>query len=748
MTTTLIRYPQYYQTRPVGTQKVYLKQRWEDDWEETAWLQCTSATWAAAPSMPTAELSYDYGRGMRPDKSMFENVERLTDRQRWYVKIEFDVKNAETKEEGGIDPETGDPTDFVEVTDPLLWYGVLQIDANRQSGIYFDPPVNGTLGTWKPRGMQQLVCYGLEHILERTQIATSVWDNDGSLVTIDRGLTFNLDGQPNRSLNFTGFSYVFSRRNQEFWSTRQAVQYLMDNAAPRDETGLKKIPFQLDADTEAILPDGDQINLATEGQSLRNVLNRLMPRQRLLSWTLEVNEPGLTISLRPISLTSSAVDEIPASTDIKKILSDEASDAVDVLKESTELAVDQVLIRGARRTSTASYSFDDNTLVERWGEAEKAKYDEGASNAGDYPPAARRDERRRRDADARSRPDVEAVYAFFGPPEDWDGLVGNGTGGAKKPASPKDDDADAVYPNLPRETAFTQRLSLRQNFDYLSSLPDPPEKAPEPHDRMPPQVFFLMPDYQVDRWVRGDKIARAAQSPITRFSPEANRTFSVRAAVLPNEFTFQLNVNGAEQHAIAKDDFVPLAHDKQTGSVSFRKMVATLTFEDSRWCEGKWPETLTETVDAVQRRIIYAGDAYRQDYVAPQTVLDIDEYGELQRVAAPGFIQDDSGVLNNAAQIAHAYYGRTRRALELAVRATAGLRIGDMIASIGDEARGVNREVNTAVSQMRITWPKARSEQGTGELTTTAPRLAVSTDFAQLDALQFITSTALVTIPA
>jgi len=190
-----------------------------------------------------------------------------------------------------------------------------------------------------------------------------------------------------------------------------------------------------------------------------------------------------------------------------------------------------------------------------------------------------------------------------------------------------------------------------------------------------------------------------------------------------------LHVEGQPQHAIAYADFVPLPVDQGVGRYNWREFIVTVSFEDDRHCEGVWPPdgllaALLQAGAHVRRQVLYAGDSYRQDWIVPGTVVDVDPHtGELQRNAAGGWIADDSAKLQARARQIHAYFSQPRRALTFSTgRINSALQLGEYVVERGD----LNREpIGAVITQMSISSPE-----------NALPRLTYDTAFLELEAVQ------------
>lgn len=718
----------------VFAHRVYLRERWSDDWAEEPHLYPVDVLWNAAPEIPTATLVIRYGRGLLQGEEAFAIKERLAKR-RWYVKIEIEGQFI-----------TGGPA-----ADPLLWYGTLECDADHRGGVRDEPPADDPEAEPEPyeSGSLELVAHGLELLLARTTITESVYydsANDEEIRT-HRGLTFNTDGLPNRISAPRGGRYIFNDDvvTSLFWNTRGAVEYLLTECTIRTHNDALSLNFLVDFDYLAQLPNWDAIQVDTHGKTLFDLLNELIPRQRLLGWTLRVDEEANTILLRPFTFTgedieAAAGEKLLANRRLTTLIVERSPGVAVVLKTSAVEQFDQVIAQGRRRRICFSVCDDNDTLVKGWTPADETGYEAGASGAGDYPAAAEISERRRRDADVRGSALYEEVFSRFKLPAPWDFQVGDPVAGGAADTLIIPDEDPLPYT---LETYILPTLPLLTNRDYSGSKIEDgavtKTGAGEPPHEMLPQAFFQLP-HDTDRYVRGERIAIEAASETAR------RDFTVVVRVPEKSRAVNCIVSGGPQHLIATLDFDGLAHDWEEGAESWfnwQKMILTLAIEDDRHAEGRYPSddllsllTTGPAADGVRRKVIDAGPSYKLDWIVKGTVIGTDpDTQEPQQVEVDEgdgvYVHDDRIALEAIAKVAHAWYGVPRRALTfVAHRISAALAIGDLITSIGSE--DFSQAINSVVTQMHVTIPRVEGGAAPGPA-----RIEYTTAYAELDPLQF-----------
>jgi len=736
----VVRFPRFTEAT-VKPHKVYLRTSWADPWVHVPYLFADECTWCVAPSIPTASLTWRFGHGQQHDQWFAQWYSRLTGKVRTWVKIEYESQNTVTR-------------DNVPQADNLVWVGSIETDATALGGTKEKFNAQGDR-VQRDTGLQTFACYGLAQTLNRIPIDRSYWyDGKNVLRVSGRVFTFNSPDAAgrgrgnfnNRNLvkTFEHFGYRFALAN---WSTRSIVQNLITAFPPRDCLG--DAVFVTSLTDETILPNTDRPVFDPTGMSLWEALCNLIARTRMLGFYLQY-VPGVLfgnndfVTIQPYSLAGADQTfgeiEIPANPNQVRIEFETDADITGAgVKGSSTPAIDQFILRGARRTSTCSLSKADSTLDAGWSEdaddPDESDYEFAGSVDGDYAGMSSTKEKQTRNSEVRASAALHHIYRLFVHAgngfNDWDQQAGNGEGGDKHPIFPDGNDQFWVYP---RELFILPCVLLEEGRTYteLGSLSEPiapPIFARNANNRQPPLCFVKVPAASSpDRyWVEGAKLAENA--PREEHDDLDNRRFSIRTEVPQMSYGLYLHVEGQPQHAIAYADFVPLPVDPGVGRYNWREFIVTVSFEDDRHCEGVWPPNgllaaLLQAGAHVRRQVLYAGDSYRQDWIVPGTVVDVDPHtGQLQRNAAGGWIADDSAKLQARARQIHAYFSQPRRALTFSTgRINSALQLGEYVVERGD----LNREpIGAVITQMSISSPE-----------NALPRLTYDTAFLELEAVQ------------
>ena len=723
--------------------KVYLRTNWNDPWTHIPYLYCDEATWCVAPTIPTASLTWRFGHGQQPNQFFAQWYARLTGKVRQWVKIVYETHPIDRGPDGGAG---------VPQTDPLTWVGSVETDATQLVGAKEQWNAQGQK-VQRDTGLQSFACYGLAHTLNRIPIDRSYWrDVTGVLRVSYRPFTYNAEDAVGRArgnkhpaqlpTSFCSDPYTSETLT---WSTRSIVQNLITSFPVQDCLGDASIVTIIN--NPEILPDTDYPVFDPTGMSLWEALCNLIARTRMLGFHLQYVPGALFgnadfLAIQPYSLAGAnqafGEIEIPANENQVRVAFETDPDIQGAgVKGSSTPAIDQFVLRGARRTSTCSLSRADDTLFSDWeiGSAlpDEEDYEVAGSADGDYAGMSSTQEKQTRNAEVRASAPLHDVYRRFSHNvQQWDQLAGDGEGGQKHPVFADGNDQFWV---CPRELFILPCVLLEEGRSYttLGSLSEPippPILAPNANNRQPPLCFVKVPAASSpDRyWVEGAKLAESA--PREEHDDLDNRRFSIRTEVPQLSYGLYLHVEGQPQHAIAYADFTRLPVDPGCGKYNWREFIVTVSFADDRHCEGVWPPdgllpALFNPGQHLRRQILYAGDKYRQDWIVPGTVVGVNPHdGTLERNTAGGWIADDSAKLQARARQIHAYFSQPRRALTFSTgRINSALQLGDYITERGD----LNREpIGAVITQLSISSPEG------GEI----PRLTYDTAFLELEQVQ------------
>lgn len=721
--------------RTAKTATVYTRENWSDDWEERELLFVDAVEWTAAPTIGTAQLSWRFGKGLRQREREFAVVEAL-DLNRHWVKIEIDQT---TPDDPAILPKT--------------WHGQILTDDRMLDGALLNEDDERIAC-----GQQTIRAYDLKIILDRQHITTSFFDETTDK-RIGRGLTFNepdpYEDRGNRSMaKSPRETYVFCDELNSYaekWSTRQIVAYLLAYHAPVDFLGNDSIEIKVHPDYERYLPDDDTPELASHGRTLKQLLDNLLDRRRLLGWTLDVEaEAGPMgddrIRLIPFTFADEEIelpgDREPLPANLLEVTID-FDFAVDVdqaqLKTTAEQTYDQVIARGERILCVGTLAYLDGTLLPHWTGGHQTEYDAGASTQAGYG-ALEVYEKQQRNADYRAADHLARVYRYFGLPDQWDGEVGNGEGGAKNPIFPYDDLSITAATNpafWPARLRLERFLPLKDGYSYQADPAVDNGPALKAHEYRRPIVLLQCQDEISSAYQKYQHVERlAVASKVELTGDGRGRAFSCSVRTQDDAPGLIVSVSGAPQHAIAAGTFAGIHYtdDDETnwlGSYTYKEnLLATVCLRADCYVEKAWPEFIVEARDALNILEIDARRVAELHYLAPNTVVDLED-GDLKRAPAAGmFVRDDRDLLEALARIAYEWYGRERQALTLAWKQAAELwqfEIGDLVVKIG--AAETEQDVRTVITAIRVEFGQSDQQPH---------RSTIETQWAELDVLSLI----------
>ena len=261
---------------------VQVQRNWGEAWHTITALKAPKVTGRISPGMPTAVFEYDYGHIKREWANSFEHYNNLKNDD-WFIRV------AHQTALGLV----------------ARWTGVI---AENQLDI--DGPRNNN-----PQGTQNLVAYGLKHILDRNPIYEAHADQNanGVKVVIGKAQTFNQRRGRGQKLfgNRSEFKYndggvlvhLFSKENNE-WSHLDIIEYLLHFFTPSGMTFklssnfLKIINGTL---TEVGLSKIKEV-IRQDGLNVFQIMEKLIDRKRGMAWRINVygNNPVLYVDVLSI----------------------------------------------------------------------------------------------------------------------------------------------------------------------------------------------------------------------------------------------------------------------------------------------------------------------------------------------------------------------------------------------------------------------------------------------------------------
>jgi hypothetical protein len=692
-----ILFPSPFPPVDVAVQAVYNRVHWSDAWVSAGNLWCQRLALATGETISGAQFRWGFGMYLAPGGIAWTNVPVLAVNPRSFCRVDFTGTNGRAS---------------------FRWYGVWQ-------------------RAEKTDNVELLQAVGLEQLLEVPCLDLPYWDQVGSALRwAGRGLGFNVGGPnrgPKKEVNGQTV-YVFSNDPlcTDSWSTRDAVETLLAAAAPVDVDD--NVIFNWTPQNIAALPDFDKPEIPTHARSFLELLRSLVPRYRLIGWTVEpgsdntVDVRFFTFAEGAITLTDAdgaTVGTIPANnTQDALVFTYDNSSSESLVTEASHVA-DQVIVRGDRRKIVCTLSIADGTLESKWTQEREDAYIAGASGALDYPPADEVRLREERDRDARNVDELRSVFAWFGPPTDWNQQSGDGEGNeTKQPIALDDEDAQfwlhvpslAIQPEVPREIdweRYDEDLPLLAFVRTRWAVVDPSGK---------------------DRWAMGDQVARVAD--LEQQDDDTARHWSVAvrplAEVVASALWMEVRVQGSDQHAIAWVQFLG-RDDAVVGAIPYATdIIVTVCLEDTRHLEARHPtdEDLVPLGDLVNR-LYLDSPGMRYVDVRPNTVIGIQQTDQQLVRSAGEVVVDDTDELLLIAQRTYQWHAVPRYALGFQTGwIDAALQIGHLVTQLTDATS--TYAVRSVISEITIDFPIAQST------TPQRPTLSITTAFAEMDAQRIV----------
>lgn len=723
-----------------NTQLVYTRQHWGEPWEMSPGLYALEVTWSVAPTLPVAVLEMDYGYirqtyHILPDDTFREVLKTAaTNLVGRFVKIACYTLTSENSP-----PET-----------VRYWYGVIEEAHDEQGGVEVvtvqDPDTEVWETTGRCHGRITLVAYGLEKLLADHQILTSMCE---AQVEVGVPFDFNRAGpkgiEGNRAATDIGI-YTFSTTPSTAvtWATRDIVNYLLTYQVPADQAGVKKVLWGLHGDSTIYVTDQDKPLLKCESATTYSLLSQLIDRRRGIMWWCEVDDDddNSIVWIKVNSMVAADVvgNNLTVTANSNQVNIEYDTDPLtQVVINSSDLPrYGQVIARGPRIRCVGTFSKQDNTLEAAWEAADETTYEAGGTAHPANTPLKRK---QARNDVIRRTPKLAKVYSLFRVPEDWDFQVGDGLGGDLYPMFLDADNELQLQDIL--ELAIEQTLPILDGEDYEGTRVPAGLVARNTvnEKEMLPLCFFRRP-YKTSAPYKYQPCEGIA-AEMERTNIKENERLQCHLTVPYGTMTINLSCQGEPQHAIAYADFTPIAgEDKPCGQFDWQKAVFTFSIESQFHTEKKWPDPPAQS-DTVRRKIIYAGDQYYQHYVAPQTVVGIDEDGYLVRsdggwIPTLGDPVDPIPFLEDVAKISAAWYTVQHYVMTLEtyrIRPRIDISLGMLVLAAGGgvtDQDGHKATVNSPITQIKFTYPR-----GSGDKTPPA-RMQIKTWAGELDAVEFI----------
>lgn len=649
--------------RDVRTQ-VYAKRAVGDDWTYLPYLTCLSAEVAAGPSVGTAEFAWTFGTVTRAETRVAE-VFSTYFLNRAYVKVE--VSNG-----WGSVP---------------IWYGVVESEQVRPWG-------NVGIAT----GKQTFVAYELSQLLDRCAVVGSYITLTGGTQYVDETLVFNGATNGRRELYKNRLNGVFGANvSAQLWSAWDVLDYVFT----RFVNGQFGITFVGHGTAqEALTSTWERWDF--RGMTPKQILDVLVDRKKGLGWRITPEDDLSTVYVHVFSQLAEDVavgDGFVPANENQTDLQFAGYRDVEATYHFGELThYDLVRVQGGPIYSTASFSYADGTLEEHWTTAAQVAYDAGSEKEGAT--AEENDVRRLEN-------DLAAVYQRHKVPDEWDGLVGDGEGGAKVSALPRCGEDGVIYTDavgygwrggkrfereLPWEAARGDAAWSETNAELLMALFKYEDPAP------------IDPENVGEIWARAEAL----------YQQDVNG-----ARVTPEDTDLSVSLDYVINHFFALGHFneETAGASKYSPKIDYRSLVVTARLRTDERLKLVARVPTVEFLETGKTKDIFVPEAIAE-YVCPGTITGVLD-GAPARLYN-GFLRDDTYRLGRVLALALAFYGLVRCTLSFEARKiSVAYPVGTLVRNtVGPE--GVTG-VGTVVTRQR--W----------EFTSGGQRTSWQTGYEELD---------------
>lgn len=753
---------------------VYTKARWADSWVEQPKLFCTSVTWNAAPTIPTASLHYRYGRVLE--------IGELTEVTRpklslggYYVKLVFTCEDGER-----------------------VWIGFVDDVGDSQAGYLKRIEIEGGIPVnyFDAHGTQTFSCVGIIEALNRDQISTTYF----RAITANETLSgkniavalspphFNPTEEtknrysakmtvpsftggtvPSRETYIFHASDIYSQTTDgAHWSTRDIVEYLAAYAGPRDYQNKEKIPVWIFYPTDTAknpLPDYDRPNVDCEGLTLREAFDRLMSAKDSLgywAWVDEAVTPN-RIVIEPYTLAEAdytvAANTLKANAKLLEVINDNDPATAFTVQKNESAYANQVVCYGARRQVVLTLKLLteivagwDSTLVDDFTDYVGPTYDPGVLEDLIHI------------RDMRNQGKFRALDRIFKLGPTWNFKYPLDPAGSADTFVNDQDDFTGNFPSdLSRYLPFPYRikllsfLPLKEGINYGSGDLKEDHKTTrlayrdieaygKKHGetwtgttlngkwncwskRSVRDVLYdnTDPDYHLEiRPIRG---AEGIDSSIKKKNQEL-------------AWGLQIELSGADQGLFNASNALGSGFSESAPHNPIlppAQLWITLAMEDDRKICAYHPAEAPSTVDGVRRRYFDFGERFQKIEIVDDAIVGVDPAANaLIRRDGRTFIRDDSEELQQVAEQLARYYGTPRNILRgSSRRVTALLWPGQLITKSNpttneDFPNGHESICNCVVTEVSISLPVSNSDQP-GK-----PMFSFATSRGEIDPLNFI----------
>jgi len=627
--TTLAPVESSYPRRHVAP-LVDTKAKWSDDWTTRPEIDFVSAVLAASgDDLSSAEIERRYGIIKQPWEDDFSTVSPLDLDGHW-VRVTFYHDEGET----------------------VVFVGKIFAEPRMLHGSMRIPSGGGSL---TESGVQAWTVYGPLQLLRQISVSRSYWEDKTDPIEWLPGMNLGTDEatqSSNRSsaVDEDDVVYVYGK-DGDAWTNLQYAEYLLTKfVTPLDSSSPA---WTITGQTELIGNLTAPIKFEPV-ETVASILRKIIPLDKAVDFyvqgfsrviqvedddgeLVEELSEGFEIVVYSLIGESTTAGGFTANANPNEIQI-QIADQLDVanvnIVRSAEQLYDGVRVLGERVVVCCTLDAAEGDLVAGWTDDQETAYKAATSEV------------RKTDA-------YRNVFGLFTIPDDWDFLDG-----AASPSFDADgeleDDVVAPYQQVLRETL--KWTPFLEGFDYATDPPTTSNESWVVADKRP-AFALLYDDLDIDE----DGLPIAGQFV---FADRVDIDVSVPDAALGVFLSCDCNHFVAKRHW--DDDEDDLDEGELEPGYDWEYMKATIAFEGDQRISVEHIET-TLTDDATGEPKIKEIEIRGAQlwYVAPGTVIDVDEDGEPITLETGRIVKNDVDALRAALAPAIARYTKPRARAQL-----------------------------------------------------------------------------------
>jgi len=653
---------------------VYYKWAWTDVWKYGPYLQPLNFSNSGAPALGIATLVYRWGSGKWEDAFPLTDGIEMETVAYLYLQIRCRRGEIELPLWTGVVPAESfnllGRSGSVHTADQVIEaVGLDYILNNRLDGAWVEP-VGGGDAVWL--GYLPAFNQRFEH---GANIADAKWNSGKD-------------------------SYIFAAEGEP-WSNYWILDYLLKHYQAANGPA-----FNLKISDEIKYALNQMIDVYDFSQAtLRQAINTLLSRSRGLSWTYTVDAEG-NVELVPFSLLANAImlGDIILPANSNQMPYDPWGDPTQMnveVSQDTGPVYDKIIVRGAKIKSCCTVKFEDETLEKGWTDSEEDIFKAAAKDTAGYNDLTDEEKRELND-NFRDTDRFHRVFTTFRVPRNWNWKTGTTPERIVNPlldaaTGEIDKDNNAPYWNVDKR--FANTLPLQVGTDYTGTIPinrNPSDSEPEFR-----RMFALLKDTD-GKYQYAEKI-EASVRPLVR--------------EMGVEVRFKPPYLLAKGHwDVEEDEPGIFTEDIEEFGRDYEDVLVTGFIITDQYLQVSYQ--FTRSHENIKTLIIDVPDAELW-YLVKDTVIDVDENGDLIKYSGEELLRDDTARLRAILNAACVWYGFQHNKVTITSKVLeTGIPIGVMLKGLDVTRVGASSSVVTSVK-----W----------DYQSVPATTVISTDFAELD---------------